>query len=222
HSWPATAVVSAALGPLDGCAAGGSNAVVPAIGAGRGRLAGRGGPAGRVRWFARSATVGRAVERRRNRIALGEIRAADGERDTARYRQRPAIRPAGGPVRGRAAADPRLPEYAHGRLRYRDGRSVAGGDHGEPALRPARLLPSRGVQAGEGNPLSRSRLAEPALGRLRPRRPRGAPPGRSGRAPGPGRRAGELRGLDLPGRVREQDRLLARAWRPRRVPGARA
>src|SRR6185437_15248534 len=83
-----TAVVSAALGPLDGCAAGGSNAVVPAIGAGRGRFAGRGGP-GRVRWFARSATVGRAVERRRDRIALGEIRAADGERDPARYRQHP-------------------------------------------------------------------------------------------------------------------------------------
>jgi hypothetical protein len=70
-----------------------------------------------VRWFARSATVGRTVERRRDRIALGEIRAADGERDPARYRQRPAIRPAGGPGRGRAAADPRLPEYAHGRLR---------------------------------------------------------------------------------------------------------
>jgi hypothetical protein len=31
-----------------------------------------------VRRFARSATVGRAVERRRDRIALGEIRAAHG------------------------------------------------------------------------------------------------------------------------------------------------
>jgi hypothetical protein len=70
-----------------------------------------------VRRFARSALAGRVVERRRDRIALGEIRAADGERDPARHRQRITIRPAGGPGRGRTAANPRLPEYAHARLR---------------------------------------------------------------------------------------------------------
>ena len=79
-----------------------------------------GGPAGRVQRFARSATADREGERR-DRIALGEIRVADGERDSARHRQRVPVRSAGSAGRGRAAADPRLAEHAHGRLRQRHG-----------------------------------------------------------------------------------------------------
>ncbi|HEX3312601.1 MAG TPA: hypothetical protein VHS32_40695, partial [Streptosporangiaceae bacterium] len=66
-----------------------------------------------MRRFVRSAAY-RKAGHRRGRIALGEIHAADGERDPARHHQRITIRQAGSPGRGRVAADPRLPGHAHG------------------------------------------------------------------------------------------------------------
>ena len=165
-----------------------------------------------------AATAGRTAsvtaQRRLHRRPPGRRPTATAAETEASAQPAPAAEarraPSRAPERGHPPADANAAEHHRHRVQEPHPRLLARRHHRQPRLRPARVLPREGIPAGQGHGRPGPGLAEPALGRIRPRRRRRPPAGRPGRAADQGHRPHAVRDLGAAGRLLQQHRVLAR------------